>query len=108
MDIKKELGQKIKRIRKQKNITQEQLAEMADISLRTLGGIEIGETFMRAQTLEKILTCLGVSLNELFDCAHLKSTPELINEIALMLNDIANNREKVEEIYKVVKAITSI
>ena len=43
MDIKKELGEKIKRIRKQRGLTQEELAEMVDISPRSLSNIEVGE-----------------------------------------------------------------
>lgn len=108
MDIKRELGEKIKRIRKDKGITQEQLAEMADISLRTLSGIESGENFMSAQTMEKILASLNISLNELFECEHLKSDDELINELFIIITKLKNNREKLEEVYKILKAISTI
>ena len=43
MGIKKELGIKIKRMRINRGLTQEQLAEMVDVSQRTMSGIEIGE-----------------------------------------------------------------
>lgn len=105
MDIKKQLGYKIKRLRQKKGLTQEQLAEMADISIRALSGIEIGETFMSAQTMEKILSCLNVSVDELFTAEHLKPTEDLINEIESIINNVKNDREKIENIYKVVKAI---
>ncbi len=108
MDIKKELGNKIKRIRQQKGITQEQLAEMANISTRTLGGIEIGENFMTAQTMEKIIECLDISLNDLFNAEHLKPTAQLIEELHGIINENKDDRDKIEEIYKIVKAITSI
>ena len=42
MDLKKELGEKIKRFRKIRGLTQEQLAEMIDISARNLSNIEQG------------------------------------------------------------------
>ncbi|MBR1424907.1 helix-turn-helix transcriptional regulator [bacterium] len=105
MDIKKELGIKIKRLRQKKGITQEELAEMANISVRTLGGIEIGANFMTAQTMENIIKCLGISAKELFDSEHLKPTEDLIKEIHSTINANKGNREKIEEIYKVVKAI---
>ena len=35
MNLKKELGEKIKRVRKQRNLTQEELAEMIEISPRS-------------------------------------------------------------------------
>ena len=46
MGIKKELGIKIKRMRINRGLTQEQLAEMVDVSQRTMSGIEIGENFV--------------------------------------------------------------
>jgi transcriptional regulator with XRE-family HTH domain len=52
MGIKKQLGIKIKRIRKHKGLTQEQLAEKVELSLRTMSGIEIGENFVTADTLD--------------------------------------------------------
>ena len=105
MDIKEQLGAKIKRLRQKKGLTQEQLSEMADISTRALAGIESGKNFMSSQTLEKILLCLNVSLNDLFSVEHLKPTEDLIEEIDLILNSVKNDRDKVENIYKVVKAI---
>ena len=55
MGIKKELGIKIKRMRINRGLTQEQLAEMVDVSQRTMSGIEIGENFVTAETLDKII-----------------------------------------------------
>ena len=51
MDIKKEIGAKIKRLRQKKGLTQEKLAEQVNISTFTLIGIETGKNFMTAQTL---------------------------------------------------------
>lgn len=53
MNIKQELGEKIKRERKKRGLTQEQLAEMVDISSRNLSNIEVGQNFPKAETLEK-------------------------------------------------------
>ena len=44
MNIKKELGEKIKRLRKKQKLTQEQLAEMIDIAPRNLSSIEVGKS----------------------------------------------------------------
>ena len=46
MNLKKLLGQKIKRMRAKFGFTQEQLAEKMQISTRTLCGIENGENFV--------------------------------------------------------------
>ncbi|MBP3615787.1 MAG: helix-turn-helix transcriptional regulator [Alphaproteobacteria bacterium] len=40
-DIQKRLGENLKRIRKSKNLTQFQLAELADISEETVKNIEL-------------------------------------------------------------------
>lgn len=103
MNIKKQLGTKIKRLRQKRGYTQEQLAEKIGIATRTLSGIEIGENFVTAETLEKVFDVLEVSGNELFAFDHLKPQEELIDEIISDLHDI-KDREKIETIYKIVKA----
>jgi len=108
MDIKRELGNKIKRLRQKKGITQEQLAEMANISLRTLGGIEIGKNFMTAQTMETLIRCLDVSLGELFNAEHLQPTKDLVKELHLLIDSVKDDSDKVEELYKVFRALTSV
>lgn len=107
MNIKRELGNKIKHLRQKKGITQEQLAEMANISTRTLGGIEIGKNFMTAETMEKIIKCLDISLAELFDAEHLQPTNVLVEDLHKMINSIKDDSDKVKEVYKVVRALIS-
>lgn len=64
MNLKRQLGEKIKRIRKEKHITQEQLAEMIDIAPRNLVNIELGINFPKAETLEKILLALNITMEK--------------------------------------------
>jgi len=103
VNIKKQLGAKIKRLRQKRGFTQEQLAEKMGIATRTLSGIEIGENFVTADTLEKVFDVLKVSSSELFAFDHLKPQEELIKEIVSDLQGI-KDREKIETIYKIVKA----
>ena len=81
MGIKEELGKKIKRMRINRGLTQEQLAEAVDVSQRTLSGIEIGENFVTAETLDKIIKALNTTSEELFATNHLKEEQELVEEI---------------------------
>lgn len=104
MDIKKQLGAKIKRLRLKRKFTQEQLAEKIQIATRTLCGIENGENFVKAETLEKLCNALNISLFELFTCDHLKPKEELINEIISDINQM-ENIDKIETIYKFVKSL---
>lgn len=104
MNIKKQLGIKIKRLRQKRGLTQEQLAEKMEIATRTLSGIESGKNFVTSETLEKVFTVLNVTSTELFALDHIKPQEELVQEI---VNDIQNlkDRNKIETIYKIVKAL---
>ena len=107
MNIKKELGLKIKRLRQKEGLTQEQFAEKINIATRTLAGIEIGESFVSAQTIENILSYTGISFEDFFISSHLRPTEDLITDINGYLNKIKDDREKIENIYKVIKALSN-
>ena len=100
------LGEQIKNARLHKGISQEQLAEKIDIATRTLCGIENGENFLTADTLEKIIDVLNVSCADLFAFDHIKPQEELVNEI---ISDVQKlkDKEKIETIYKLIKATIS-
>ena len=60
------LGLRIKEIRKQKHITQEQLAEMVNLDFGYISKLEVGRNFPKIGTLEKIAEVLEVELSEFF------------------------------------------
>ncbi|HMI03227.1 MAG TPA: helix-turn-helix domain-containing protein [Pedobacter sp.] len=62
-----ELAQKIKDLRVRKGLSQEKLAEAAQINLRTIQRIEGGETEPRGDTLKRIANALDVTPDELID-----------------------------------------
>ncbi len=103
MDIKKELGEKIKRLRKKSGFTQEKLAEIINISSRNLSNIELGLSYPKPETLEKIIETLDISTNKLFETEHLKTDDELVNRINLYINSAKSNRPKLELIYKILR-----
>lgn len=107
MDVKKELGLKIKKIRQKEGLTQEQFAEKINIATRTLAGIEIGESFVSAQTIENILNYTDLDFEDFFISSHLRPTEDLINDINSYINKIKDDRDKVENIYKVIKALAN-
>ena len=106
MNIKKVFGEKVKRIRKKRNLTQEQLAELIDISPRNLSKIEVGDCFVKAETLEKLSKALDISTEELFANEHIKESEELLNLIYNILDKIKNDHKKLEKIYKITKFLT--
>ena len=105
MGIKEELGKKIKRMRINRGLTQEQLAEAVDVSQRTLSGIEIGENFVTAETLDKIIKALNTTSEELFATNHLKEEHELVKEIENNIKTISKNPTKLDILYNVTKSL---
>ena len=103
MNLKQELGEKIKRVRKKRGLTQEQLAELIDISSRNLSNIELGQNFPKAEPLEKILKSLDITTEELFANEHIKSPKELLENIYACLDNVKSDNLKLEKIYKMIK-----
>jgi len=59
-----EIGTKLKELRKEKNITQEELAKIANISRVTLGKLERGHVgSVSIRTLDLILDALGYEID---------------------------------------------
>jgi transcriptional regulator with XRE-family HTH domain len=67
MDIKLKFGLKIKELRKLKNLSQEKLANLAEIDRTYLPTIEKGERNVSITVIEKLATALGVKIKDLFD-----------------------------------------
>lgn len=69
MDVVRQLGQRIRELRTLRRtgrVTQEDLAERADISVSFLSMIERGERAPHIETLARIAEALDVELGELF------------------------------------------
>lgn len=64
-EINKRAGCNIKRFRKNKGWTQEQLAFEADLHRAYIGQIERGEKNIGLQNLQKIATALNISIYKL-------------------------------------------
>jgi transcriptional regulator with XRE-family HTH domain len=63
--IEYQLGDRIRALREGKGWLQRELAQSADLPLRTIGRIERGEVDVRLSTLGKIAGALGISVKEL-------------------------------------------
>ena len=61
-----DIGQKLKELRVLKNLTQEELADRAELSKGFISQLERNLTSPSIATLTDILQCLGTSLNEFF------------------------------------------
>ena len=65
-DIHNKIGQKIKEIRNNKNLSQEKLANIADIDRTYLPDIEKGNGKISIQILNKITNALEIRLSDFF------------------------------------------
>lgn len=62
----KAFGKRVAEIRRKRGLTQEQLAELADMTTLSLSYIEQGRRWPRLATIHKLADCLNVPISELF------------------------------------------
>jgi transcriptional regulator with XRE-family HTH domain len=65
MDMRRLVGRNVLRIRKNKDITQEKLAEMSGFSQQYISGLEKGERNPTVVTVYELSLALGVNFIEL-------------------------------------------
>lgn len=61
------IGANIRRFRKRQGLTQERLAEMSDLDFTTIGAAERGVRNLSVESLCRVATSLGLSLNDLIE-----------------------------------------
>lgn len=103
-NLKKLFGARIKSLRENKGLTQEQLAESADMNSIYLSNIERGKENPTLNLIIKISTALDVEMWELFDFKHEASSKVLKEMLKKYANEIDNN-EKLKTAVRVVRAI---
>ncbi len=62
----KELGNKVKKLREQRGLTQQQLADRIRVTSTYIGFIEQGQRNPSINTADKLARVLGVKLSDLF------------------------------------------
>ena len=104
-NLKKRLGNRIKTLRKAKNITQERLAEIINMDITSLSKIETGRNYPQPETVEKIANALNVKVNDLFTFEELSTKQEYCKSIIKNLEFIKDNEEKLKIMYQVSSAL---
>lgn len=67
MLLKELFGKRLKEIRKQRGLTQEELAELCDMQTNSIGMIETGQRAVSFSTIEIFASRLQVDYNDLFN-----------------------------------------
>ena len=86
-NIKKQMCNRIREIRRSKNLTQEKLAELVGIGTPNISYIETGKFAPSMDTLEKIAEVLEVKPFELYMFEPLKPANELREELITAMDD---------------------
>ncbi|UOG91984.1 MAG: helix-turn-helix domain-containing protein [Candidatus Thiothrix sulfatifontis] len=63
----KQFGDRLRDIRRQKNLSQEELAGLADIDRTYIGGVERGERNLSLLNIKKIADALEINIRAFFD-----------------------------------------
>jgi len=91
-DVRARLGERVKQIRLDRRMTQEDVAERSGLSYKFIGEVERGAANPSINTLDKLAGGLGVELGHLFG-SPLVYTPvrgeaPLVREVAASLEEI--------------------
>ena len=95
------LGKRIRAIRTEREMTQERLANMAQLSGKFLGEVERGVSNISIDRLSKVAEVLGVELRDFLENEHERSRTELIQEITRMALKL--NEKDAKMVYRMVK-----
>lgn len=98
------VGQRLRAVRKERGLTQEQLAELAEISPQHCSGIETGSAKVSLPALVKISNALNTSMDELLlDSISAATKPGLMREVEAVFADAS-----ADEIYLMLAQAKSI
>jgi len=104
MEIKQQIGSRIKELRHIRKLSQEMLSEKVGISSKYLSSIERGKENPTLNTLIRLSTALGVELSDMFALSHHgKTARDLKGFIANLLKE--GDTDKLRLTAKIVKAI---
>ena len=105
-DLLHNLGERIRALRKELNLTQAGLSEKANISVYYVGEIERGEASPSLSTLNDIANALGVTITEMFPSEQ-EIPAEIIKDITTMLTVKTPDVEDLILIREMVKRMTA-
>ncbi len=103
-EILKIFGKRLRSLRRAKDMTQEQVAERAGLSLQSVGEIERGRGNPTLVNVERLSDALDVELTELFDLGDVKMTREqAVQEILARLEGATE--EQVRALLTMVRVL---
>lgn len=102
-NIKKIIGERTKRLRLEKNLTQETLADLSGLDQRTISYLENGRS-LSMSTLEAVIKALNISTSEFFELNIVdKTDDEIIKDITKILPTL--NSKDLRIYYRILKSL---
>ena len=105
MGIKEELGKKIKRMRVNRGLTQEQLAEKLEYSPNHISKLESARTNPSFELLVSISKVLDIEIKELFNFDEYQTTTFIKKEFDRLIQ--GSEPKKLKLLYKIYRSIDS-
>ena len=98
------IGSRVKRLRLESGLSQEQLALKSDITTVYLGQIERNEKNPTVKLVERIANALGLSLSEFFDDRdRVAEHDKILNSIIFELKDLSDDEKS--EMLKIIRQV---
>ena len=97
------IGERLKKARLDKNLTQEMLAEKLDVSVAFLSRIERGSSFINLKRLNQICSILEISEGEILNGVSNDSNTYLNKDLSNLIKNCPP--EKINLIYNIAKVI---
>jgi transcriptional regulator with XRE-family HTH domain len=97
------IGQRLKKARLEKNLTQEQLAEQIDVSIAFLSRIERGSSHVNLKRLTQICNVLDISEGSILNGVSEDSKQYLSSDFKEILDKATPEKQKL--IYKIAELI---
>ena len=104
MNTKELLGKRVRELRKKRGLTQEQLAEKANVDVKFLGNIERGTENPTVGTLQKLAGALAVKAHQILSFEHEIQGERLLRRRITQILDKCDEKE-LHTIFKLVSAI---
>lgn len=104
-DFQNAFGDHLKKLRKSKQMTQEQLAEKSELSVQYLGDVERGKANPTLAIVEKISYALNLSVHDLFDTSEFQASTEELREA---LQDYVTRADagSLRQLHAILRAIS--
>lgn len=103
MNLKSAFAKNLKQIRKQRGLTQEELAELVNVAPRHISFIETARSFPSSDLLERLCAVLNVNYSSLFEFEENLSREQILGRIQDITEKLDD--KKLKYIYKMVSEI---